>query len=160
MSEWAAVNITKGATKNKTTVSLKHWWGVLEGILPIMASLKATKPTVKSMHDALLKVNKGRDWGTWFHRMDEEDITRDQQDWCAFSYDLYATKDGWEIEVWSNPGYPLTDAGVDIEEPTDRIVVVKRMPLTKITKKTLTAAQAAKKAEGDRVLALAATAGQ
>jgi hypothetical protein len=171
MAEWAAVNITKG----KTTVSLKHWWGVLEDMLPIMKSFNATKPTVKSMYNALLKVNKGQPESRQFHPMTLEDAA-DQQNFCTFSYDLYATKDDWEIEVWSNPGYPLLEIPAPVTDhlaarsvsglekicighvtpshiPTNRIVIVKRMPLAKVTKRTLEAAYAAKDAESNRVRA-------
>ena len=161
MSEWSAVNIID----SEDVIALEDRWGVLDEILPLLAHVKGVKPQGFSADNMLMlkALTTSRDFDRInMHRLDElPSLLEKQQDEMGYSYNLFLTKAGWELEVISNPGYVIytvkgeKNQGHISDIPTNRMAIVERMPLSKLTKTVIASAKRTHKQESDRSRQLA-----
>lgn len=161
MSEWSAVNIID----SEDVIVLEDRWGVLDEILPLLARVKAVKPRGFSADNMLMlkALTTNRDFDRInVHRLDElPKLLEKQQGEMGYSYNLFLTKAGWELEVISNPGYVMytvndeENLGYISNIMTKSTAIVERMPLSKLTKTVIASAERAHKHEVDRCEKLA-----
>jgi hypothetical protein len=161
MSEWSAVNIID----SEDVITLEDRWGVLDEILPLLARVKGIKPREFSADNMLMlrALTTNRDFDRInVHRLDGlPSLLEKQQDEMGYSYNLFLTKEGWELEVISNPGHVIytvngeENLGYISNIMTNRMAIVERMPLSKLTKTVIASAERAHKHESDRCHKLA-----
>ena len=168
MSEWAAINIIE---KNGKVTVLKHRWGVLDEIIPALQNSADEQVTAEDLAMAVLYDNNFRlQSPTTKRKVDITKLLTKQGFASVYSYNLYATKDGWDIEVWKHSSFPLWASRVRVPfgttgdfghraivSPiaTDGQFVIARRPLSSVTPKDIKVAETLDTREHKRVVKLA-----
>jgi hypothetical protein len=152
MSEPAVVNLI---AKNGSITVLNHRWGVLEEIIPALMKCMDAK-TTEAMASALYVYEKQFTHETTT-KAELANLLVQQRKYYLFSYNLFETEDGWDIEVWSGDRYAIVlvteEQGYVCGVRMNAQNVIPRMLLRKLTKKAVKAANVTMEKERQRVIA-------
>src|SRR5438094_821238 len=119
---------------------MKHRWSLPDTMIPLLydAERSVALPTAIETVRTLLQADEHFSFVGFDRLMNITKLLRKQREEYVYTYNLYLTKKGWEIEVWNNGGYPLAENPnkpglVVLPNRIKAKLVLKRRPLRDLT---------------------------